>query len=359
VSELLPEAASSEAASAAESAAEPASAAAPGGAAKAAGEQQRPGWKTQLGAVLAIAAVVAVGSFLGYLIKPLSPMPSHPGMIYGLEFSGALICLVAVVGLVVIVVKAATEAKPAAELKEAKEKKPESTPFDFRADQRERHRALIWVVPLTLALAAIGALLGNFGFPSMGGPHPSIAADLAGTGAAFAGLFTLAFAAGSAYLAWPARVYGPTRAPRPWALPLKAVGSWLAITPFSVFCLGGVGFASYEGVIGNWGNMIVLLIFGLLCGAGGGFLLAGSGAVQGEQLEEGEEVSERVRRSVWWSHFKVMLTIWALALTVMALVYLVETDWADFWDITGGACAAWFACYQAAAGKMPRKFFQA
>lgn len=318
--------------------------------------------------MLGAVASAALGSCLGYLAWPVLTA-THPSTLQAFELAGALIGGLLFVSLLLFAIPAAPT-KPATgqeEIaeegkgnKEEAEKEPTEAPYDFRSDQRLRHRALIWAVPVTLALAAVSYVLIDLSYPGVAASQRTTPLDRLGFGiGGFLALLTVGLVGGCVYAAWPARVYGPKKAPHPWVLPLKLTGYWLAITPFSLFSLGAIGLGIYQGLDGAWGAMIFLLIFGLLCGAGCSFLLAGSGALRGEELEEGEEVSARLRRSAWWGHFKIMLTIWALAITVMALVYLFQADWSDFADVAGGACVSWFARYQAGAGKMPKSVFHA
>jgi len=312
---------------------------------------------------LAIAvACAALGSFCGYLAKPLSPSPSHTGLVQGLELSGMLFFGVLFVVMVIICVHGFRPARPAFGQKEAAEeaekKELQETPYDFRADQRDRHRTLIWAVPVTLAIAAVGALVGYLGFPGVSDPHQSFAGKLAAGGAGFLGLLTLCLVGGCIYAAWPARVYGPKRKLPTGVLALKLIGFWLAMFPFSLFCLIAIAAGTYQGVEGAWVKMIIMLIVGLVFGAACCFLLAGSGALRGEELKPGGEVSEAVRKSSWWHHFLLMLTLWALFVTGVAMVFAVRADWSDFADAFGTAIASWVARIKAGSGEMPEEEFQ-
>ncbi len=308
-------------------------------------------------------ALLALGSYLGYLAKPLSPSPSHTGLIQGLELSGALFCGVLLVCLLILYVQEVRPAKPAAEQKEAAEedkeaKEPEETPYDFRADQRQRHRTLIWAVPVTLVIAAVGAVFGYLGIPGVSNPHQSFAGKLAVGCTGLLGLFTLGFVGLCFYPAWPAPVYGPKRAPRPWVLPLKLAGCWLAMFPFSLFSLGAIGIGIYQGVNGAWVKMIVLLTIGLMFGVACCFLLAGSGALRGEQLKPGGEVPKSVRKTKWWGRFRLMLTLWALLMTAVAIAFAVQGSWDNCADFGGTALGSWIARLKAGSGEMPQETFQ-
>ncbi len=157
--------------------------------------------------------------------------------------------------------------------------------------------------------------------------------------------------------AWPAGVYGPKKRPHLWVLLLRLAGYWLAMTPFSLFSLGAIGLGIYRGLDGAWVAMIFLLIFGFACGAACCYLLAGSGALRGVRLKAGGEVPEWVRATSWWRHFKLMLSIWATFVTVIAIVHLIKADWTDFSDAIVAALASWLARAKAGAGEMPEERF--
>ena len=320
-----------------------------------------------LSAVFGALASAVLGSYLGYLAWP-ALTTTHPSSVQAFELAGALFGGVMFVCLVIASVMAVRSAKPATEQKDAaeegkgneeeQEKEPEETPYDFRADQRDRHRALIWAVPVTLALAAVSYVLIDRSYPGIVATQRTTPLDRFGIGiGGFLAFITVFLVGGCVYAAWPARVYGPKKAPHLWVLLLKVAGCWLAMTPFSLFSLGAIGLGIYQGVDGAWGAMIFLLIFGLVCGAGCCYLLAGSGALRGQQLKAGGEVPQRVRSSSWWHHFKRMLSIWATFVTVVALVYLIKADWSDFSDAIGAAVVSWLARAKAGSGEMPEDVF--
>lgn len=313
-----------------------------------------------LWAVPGALASAALGSYLGYLC---SPHLSHPSIVQDLEICGMVIGGCCLIFMLICCAMAFAPARPAAGQEEAAEedekKEPTETPYDFRANRRARHRALIWAVPVTLAFAALGSVLEYLGYPGIYAAHQSVGDNLElgfGGLVSFGAIFLIG---GCAYAAWPARVFGPKRAPQPWVLPLKLIGYWLAMLPFSLFSLAALAGGIDEGVNGAWLRMIILLIIAFVFGAACCFLLAGSGALQGEELKPGGEVSGKVRQSSWWRHFKTMLTLWALLLTVVAMVSAVQRDWSNCTDFGGAAVGSWLARLKAAGGEMPEETFQA
>jgi hypothetical protein len=365
VSELPAEAASAEV-ELAETATAEAGAAAAGQAEEGSAEEgsaEAPGTqhndrKMLLWAVPAALASAALGSYLGYLVAPHF---THPSLVQDLEIVGMITGGTCFLVLLFLCVMALRPAAPAAEHKEAaeedEEKGPEETPYDFRDDQRGRHRALIWVVPVTLALAAMGSFLFYLGYPGIYAAHQSPLDNLEIGSGGFLSLIALFFVGACVYAAWPARVYGPKRELPVWALVLKLIGFWLAMLPFSGFSLLATAVGIYQGVNGAWVKMIVLLIIGLVFGAACCFLLAGSGVLQGEKLKPGGGVSEGVRKSSWWRHFRRMLTLWALFVTVVAVALAIQREWGDCADATGTAFASWIARLKAAGGEMPEDAF--
>ena len=325
-------------------------------------------------AVPGAVASAALGSILGYLAAP-ALSATHPSTIQGLELAGALFGGAVFVVMVIVLVMTVREIRATARAgaaagagavagaekdndKDTGKKEPSWTPYDFKTDQRERHRMLIWLIPATLVIAAVSYVLIKVSYPGIADTQRTTPLDRLGIG--FGGLvafFVVLFVGVCVYAAWPARVYGPRNAPHLWMLLLKLAGYWLAMTPFSLFSLGAIGLGIYQGVSGGWIAMIFLLIFGLACGVGCCYLLAGSGALRGERLKTGGEVPERVRSSSWWRHFKRMLSIWAAFVTVTAIVYLVKTDWGDFTEAIGAALVSWLARAKAGSGEMPEDTF--
>jgi hypothetical protein len=238
------------------------------------------------------------------------------------------------------------------------EKKPEETPYDFVTAQRTRHRMLIWLVPITLALGAVGYVLIKLSYPGLADTQRTTPLDRLGVG--IGGLLALLAAlplTACVIAAWPAGVYGPKKEPPLWVLLLRLAGYWLAMTPFSLFSLGAIGLGVYQGLDGAWVAMIFLLTFGFACGVACCYLLAGGGALRGARLKAGGEVPEWVRTTSWWRHFKRMLSIWATFATVIAIVYLIKADWSDFADAVGAALASWLARAKAGTGEMPEDVF--
>jgi hypothetical protein len=309
-------------------------------------------------------ASAALGSYCGYVGLP-GLTTAKTSNIQAFALCGMIFGFIALVLMALFSFAAFAPDEPAAGHKDAvrvrKEVKtePEVIPYDFRADQRQRHRALIPAVPVTLALAAVSYLLINLSYPGIVAAQRTTPLDRLGIGAGgLLAFFTVLLVGGSFYLAWPARVYGPKRRPPPWVLPLKLAGYWLAMLPFSLFSLGAIGVGIYEGVNGSWVKLIIGLAIGLAFGAACCFLLAGSGALQGEELKPGGEVSEKVRKSSWWRHFRRMLTLWALFVTVATVGFAIQRDWSDSADSFTTACASWFARYKAGSGEMPEKTFE-
>ena len=61
-------------------------------------------------------------------------------------------------------------------------KEPDETPYDFVTDQRERHRMLIWLVPVTLALGAVGYVLIKLSYPGIADTQRTTPLDRLGIG---------------------------------------------------------------------------------------------------------------------------------------------------------------------------------
>jgi hypothetical protein len=319
-------------------------------------------------AVPGVVASAALGSTLGYLAAP-ALTTTHPSTTQSFELAGALfggVVFVVMVIVLVMTVRAISTAAGQGAAAEAEKdndedtekKEPSKTPYDFKADQRDRHRTLIWLIPATLALAAVSYVLIDASYPGFADTQRTTPLDRFGIGVGgLVAFFVVLFIGICVYAAWPARVYGPKKAPQLWMLLLKLAGYWLAMTPFSLFSLGAIGLGIYQGVSGGWISMIFLLIFGLACGVGCCYLLAGSGALRGERLKTGGEVPERVRSSSWWRHFKRMLSIWATFVTVVAIAYLVKAAWGDFTEAIGAALVSWLARAKAGSGEMPEDAF--
>jgi hypothetical protein len=331
---------------------------------------KREGWDRstlRIGLIVGVASAV-VTSVLGYL-GASALTTTHPSTVQALELAGAVFGG-AMFGIMVIVsvqsVRAirtaswpgsASEAEKHAE-DDKDEKEPEETPYDFVIDQRERHQMLIWLVPITLALGAVGYVLIKLSYPGIADTHRTTPLDRLGIGiGGFLALLAAILLIPCVIAAWPAGVYGPKNKPHLWVLLLRLAGYWLAMTPFSLFSLGAIGLGIYQGLDGAWAAMIFLLIFGFACGVACCYLLAGSGALRGVRLKAGGEVPERVRATSWWRHFKRMLSIWATFATVIAIVYLIKADWSDFRDAIGAALVSWFARAKAGTGEMPEDVF--
>jgi hypothetical protein len=319
-------------------------------------------------AVPAAVASAVLGSVLGYLGVP-ALTAIHPSTVQSLELAGALfggvmfgIMVIVLVATVRMIRTAAGQGDAAEAEKEDEEntagREPSDTPFDFRADQRERHRMLIRLVPAILALAAVSYVLIDLSYPGVADTQRTTPLDRLGVGiGGLLAFFAVCLVGACVYAAWPARVYGPQKAPHLWVLLLKVAAYWLAMTPFSLFSLATIGLGIYQGVTGAWVAMTCLLIFGLACGAGSCYLLAGSGALRGVRLKTGGEVPARIRSSSWWRHFTRMLSIWATFVTIIAIACLVKADWSDFSGAIGTAVVSWLARVKAASGEMPEDVF--
>jgi hypothetical protein len=309
---------------------------------------------------------VAVASVLGYLGAP-ALSTTHPSTVQALELTGALVGGAMFVIMVIVSVQSvrairtaslpgpASEAEQDAE-DDKDEKEPAETPYDFVTDQRERHRMLIWLVPITVALGAVGYVLVKLSYPRIADTQRTTPLDRLGIGiGGLLALLAVILLIPCVIAAWPAGVYGPKKKPHLWVLLLRLAGYWLAMTPFSLFSLSAIGLGIYQGVNGSWGAMIFLLIFGFACGVARCYLLAGSGALRGARLKAGGEIPERIRATSWWRHFKRMLSIWATFVTVIAIVYLIKADWSDFTDAIGTALVSWLAFAKARTGEMPER----
>lgn len=331
---------------------------------------KREGWDRstlRIGLIGGVASA-AVASVLGYLCAS-ALTTTHPSTVQALELAGALVGGALFVIMVIVSVQSVrairTASLPGSASEAAKdaeddkdEKELAETPYDFATDQRERHRMLIWLVPITLALGAVGYVLIKLSYPGIADTQRTTPLDRLGigTGGFFAFLAVILLIPCVA-AAWPAGVYGPKKEPHLWVLLLKLAGYWLAMTPFSLFSLGAIGLGIYQGVDGAWVAMIILLILGFACGVACCYLLAGSGALRGERLKAGGEVPEWVRTTAWWRHFKRMLSIWATFVTVIAIVYLIKADWSDFSGAAGTALVSWLARGKAGTGEMPEDVF--
>jgi hypothetical protein len=331
---------------------------------------KREGWDRstlRIGLIAGVASAV-VASVLGYLCAP-ALTTTHPSTVQALELAGALIGGVVFVIMVIVSAQSvaairtaslpgrASEAEKGAE-DDKEEKETEETPYDFVTDQCDRHRMLIWLVPIALALGAVGYVLINLSYPGIADTQQTTPLDRFGFGiGGFLALLAVILLIPCVIAAWPAGVYGPRKEPHLWVLLLRLAGYWLAMTPFSLFSLGAIALGIYQGLDGAWVAMIYLVIFGIACGVACCYLLAGSGALRGERLKAGGEVPERVRATSWWRHFKRMLSIWATFATVIAIVYLIKADWSDFGDAIGAALVSWLARVKAGTGEMPEDVF--
>ena len=330
----------------------------------------REGWDRstlRIGLGVGVASAV-VASVLGYLCAP-ALTTTHPSTVQALELAGALFGGVVFVIMVIVSaqsVRAIRTASLPASASEAEkhaedhkeEKKPEETPYDFLTDQRERHRMLIWLVPITLALGGVGYVLIELSYPGVADTQRTTPLDRFGIGiGGFLALLAAILLVACVIAAWQAGVYGPKKEPHLWVLLLRLAGYWLAMTPFSLFSLAAIGLGIDQGLDGAWVAMLFLLIFGFACGIACCYLLAGSGALRGVRLKAGGEVPERVRTTSWWRHFKRMLSIWATFATVIAIVYLIKADWSDFWGAIGTALVSWLARAKAGTGEMPEDVF--
>ena len=329
------------------------------------GSGKRAGWDRstlRTGLITGVAAAV-MAAVLGYLCAP-ALTTTHPSTIQAFGLAGALFGGAIFVVMVIVSVQSVKAIRAAslpgsaseAEQDAADQTEPEETPYDFVTDQRDRHRMLIWLLPVTLALGSVGYVLMKLSYPGIADTRRTTPLDRLGIGLGwFLALLAVAFLFLCVIVAWPAGVYGPKKEPPLWVLLLRLAGYWLAMTPFSLFSLGAIGLGIYQGVDGSWFAMIFLLVFGFACGVACCYLLAGSGALRGERLKAGGEVPERVRSSSWWRHFKRMLSIWATFTTVVALVYLIKADWTEFSGAIGTAMASWFARAKAGTGEMPEQ----
>ena len=334
---------------------------------------KREGWdrSTLLIGLIAGVASAVVASVLGYLCAP-ALTTTHPSTVQALGLAGALFGGAMFVVMVIVSVQSvrairtaslpgsASEAEQdAGDDKDDKdEKEPEETPYDFVTDQRERHRMLIWLVPVTLALGAVGYVLIKLSYPGIADTQRTTPLDRLGIGVGgFLALLAVILLIPCVTAAWPAGVYGPKKEPHLWVLLLRLAGCWLAMTPFSLFSLGAIGLGIYQGLDGAWVAMIFLLTFGFACGAACCYLLAGSGALRGVRLKAGGKVPEWVRTTSWWRHFKRMLSIWATFATVVAIVYLIKADWSGFSDAIGTAVVSWLARAKAGTGEIPEDAF--
>ena len=331
---------------------------------------KREGWDRstlRIGLIVGAASAV-VASVLGYLCAP-ALTTTHPSTVQAFGLAGALIGGALFVIMVIVSVQsvrairtAALPGNASAAEKQAEddkdEKEPEETPYDFVTDQRERHRTLISLVPITLAAGAVGYVLIKLSYPGIADTKRTTPLDRAGIGTGgFLALLAAVLLIFCVSAAWPSGVYGPKKRPHLWVLLLRLAGYWLAMTPFSLFSLGAIGLGIYQGLDGAWVAMIFLLIFGFACGVACCYLLAGSGALRGVRLKAGGEVPEWVRATSWWRHFKLMLSIWATFVTVIAIVHLIKADWTDFSDAIVAALASWLARAKAGAGEMPEERF--
>ena len=331
---------------------------------------KREGWDRstlRIGLIVGAASAV-LASVLGYLCAP-ALTTTHPSTVQALELAGALFGGVIFVIMVIVSVQSVrairTASWPASASEAGKhaeddtdEKQPEETPYDFVTDQRERHRMLIWLVPTTLAVGAIGYVVIKLSYPGIADAQRTTPLDRFGIGiGGFVALLAAILLISCVIMAWPAGIYGPKKKPHLWALLLRLAGYWLAMTPFSLFSLGAIGLGIYQGLDGAWVAMILLVIFGFACGMACCYLLAGSGALKGVRLKAGGEVPGWVRTTSWWRHFKRMLSIWATFATVIAIVYLIKADWGDFSGAIGTALASWLARAKAGTGEMPEDVF--
>jgi hypothetical protein len=239
---------------------------------------------------------------------------------------------------------------------------PEETPYDFDALQRMNRRDLRWALPGALASAAFGSYLGYLAVPGLSRTHPSVVQNLKTGGMVLGGLGFIILTLFTVIALWPPPVFGPHRAPRPlplWLGVVKIIGIWLVMIPFSEICLLLVGIGIDSAVNGSWIQALIRIAIGLVFGAAACVLLAGSGSLRGEEIKPGGKLPEKVRQSPWWRRVRLMLTLWALLFTGLAIFSGVAGHWDDFWDALGTAFGSWIAVLFAAAGTMPDDAFSA
>lgn len=235
------------------------------------------------------------------------------------------------------------------------------TPYSFADEQVSRHKMLLWAVPGTFAIAAVGSYFGYIAVPGLSANHPSVVDNLEAGAMVLAGLATIVGVIVCFAAAWPSPLYGPETEPKPmplWLAILRIIGCWLAMLPFSGICLLLVGGGVDAAVNGDWTKAIIVIVIGLIFGAGACILLAGSGALRGEEIKTGGQLPEAVRKSTWWRRFKVMLTLWALFITGVAIFYGVKGQWGDFWETMAAAFGSWVARLIAATDAMPEETFK-
>lgn len=178
---------------------------------------KREGWDRstlRIGLIVGVASAV-VTSVLGYLCAS-ALTTTHPSTVQALELAGAVFGGAMFVIMVIVSVQSvrairtaswpgsASEAEKHAE-DDKDEKEPEETPYDFVIDQRERHRMLIWLVPITLALGAVGYVLIKLSYPGIADTQRTTPLDRLGIGTGgFLALLAAILLIPCVIAAWPA-----------------------------------------------------------------------------------------------------------------------------------------------------------
>ncbi len=185
---------------------------------------KREGWdrSTLLIGLTAGVASAVVASVLGYLCAP-ALTTTHPLTIQALGLAGALFGGAMFVVMVIVSVQSVRAIRTASRPGSASEagqdagddkdeaggdkdeKEPEETPYDFVTDQRERHRMLIWLVPVTLALGAAGYVLIKLSYPGIADTQRTTPLDRLGIGVGgFLALLAVILLIPCVTAAWPA-----------------------------------------------------------------------------------------------------------------------------------------------------------